>query len=108
MAQQNVYNETPNVEENDLKLFPDFVAQSKTEPTNKETTNTTGNDAEGPASTSSGGTNVTRRGKKKVKEFQFKNLEADVELTPTLKNLRIIVGMTVRIVGVGKWLTGYY
>lgn len=101
MAQKNVYNEIPGNSEEKSMIAGNVSAQSST-PEENSILNTP------PSSTAAGGTNVIQRGKKKVKEINFKNLEGDVELIPSLKNFRIMAGMTVRIQGVGKFLSGFY
>lgn len=108
MPQKNIYNEIPGDSAEKAAIAGDVTAQSKTEATNSETSNTTGNNASAPAAHDAGGVNVTRKGKKTTKEVNFKNLEGDLEITPTPKNFRIVAGMTVRIVGVGKFLSGFY
>ena len=61
-----------------------------------------------PQAQDAGGANVEENSRTKAKTYEFKNLQADVEITPTPKNFRIFAGMTVKIVGVGKFLSGFY
>lgn len=103
MAQKNVYNEIPGTGEEKSAIAGNASAQSHMQADTEALNNFTP-----PSSTAAGGTNVIQRGKKKVKEINFKNLEGDVELTPTPKNFRIMAGMTVYIAGVGKFLSGFY
>ena len=61
-----------------------------------------------PQAQDAGGVNVEENARTKAKSYEYKNLQAELEITPTPKNFRIFAGMTVKIVGVGKYLSGFY
>lgn len=105
MPQKNVYNELPGTSAEKAAIAGDAMAQNNDAiPAGQRNSN----EPATPSAHDAGGVNVSRKGKKTTKSVSFKNLEGDVEITPTPKNFRILAGMTVRIVGVGKFLSGFY
>lgn len=74
--------------------------------------------SEKPSSTEKDSTVVTTNPKSKVKskvkadkkyiEEEYNTLEGELNLVPTSKTIRIEVGQTIKIKGVGKFLSGLY
>ena len=103
MSQNNVYNFIPSAEEADKKAYANDNGSSD----NKAVTpKEEGSDT--PNAQDTTGLNVKTDAKTKAKKFEFKNLQGELELTPTLKNFSIVRGSTIHLTGVGKYLSGFY
>ena len=106
MSQNNVYGSIPSVEEVDKKVYAN--GNSSYENTgNSATSSKEASDAT-PNAQDTTGLNVTTDAQTKAKKFEFKNLQGELELTPTLKNFSIVRGSTIHLTGVGKYLSGFY
>ena len=105
MSQNNVYNFIPSAEEVDKKVYANDSGSSEnpsnSAPPSKE-------DSDTPNAQDTTGLNVITDAKTKAKKFEFKNLQGELELTPTLKNFSIVRGSTIHLTGVGKYLSGFY
>lgn len=105
MSQNNVYNFIPSAEEVDKKVYANDSDSSEntsnSAPPSKE-------DSDTPNAQDTTGLNVITDAKTKAKKFEFKNLQGELELTPTLKNFSIVRGSTIHLTGVGKYLSGFY
>lgn len=97
MSQKNVYNYITDAEEVD-KSTAESDGQSSADSESMET----------PNAQDTTGLNVKTDAKTKAKKFEFKNLQGELELTPTLKNFSIVRGSTIHLSGVGKYLSGFY
>ena len=105
MSQNNVYNFIPSAEEADKKAYANDSGSSE----NKTTATTPKEeDSDTPNAQDTTGLNVKTDAKTKAKKFEFKNLQGELELTPTLKNFNIVRGSTIHLIGVGKYLSGFY
>lgn len=103
MSQNNVYNFIPSAEEADKKDYANDNGSSGNKAvTPKE------EDSDTPNAQDTTGLNVKTDAKTKAKKFEFKNLQGELELTPTLKNFNIVRGSTIHLTGVGKYLSGFY
>lgn len=103
MSQNNVYNFIPSAEEADKKTYANDSGSSVNRAvTPKE------DDSDTPNAQDTTGLNVKTDAKTKAKKFEFKNLQGELELTPTLKNFNIVRGSTIHLTGVGKYLSGFY
>ena len=103
MSQNNVYNFIPSAEEADKKAYAnDNGSSGNKSVTPKE------EDSDTPNAQDTTGLNVKTDAKTKAKKFEFKNLQGELELTPTLKNFSIVRGSTIHLTGVGKYLSGFY
>ena len=103
MSQNNVYNFIPSAEEDDKKAYANDSGSSGNKAvTPKE------EDSDTPNAQDTTGLNVKTDAKTKAKKFEFKNLQGELELTPTLKNFSIVRGSTIHLTGVGKYLSGFY
>ena len=103
MSQNNVYNFIPSAEEADKKAYANDNGSSDNKAvTPKE------EDSDTPNAQDTTGLNVKTDAKTKAKKFEFKNLQGELELTPTLKNFSIVRGSTIHLTGVGKYLSGFY
>lgn len=103
MSQNNVYNFIPSAEEADKKAYANDNGSSGNKAvTPKE------EDSDTPNAQDTTGLNVKTDAKTKAKKFEFKNLQGELELTPTLKNFNIVRGSTIHLTGVGKYLSGFY
>lgn len=103
MSQNNVYNFIPSAEEVDKKAYANDNGSSGNKAvTPKE------EDSDTPNAQDTTGLNVKTDAKTKAKKFEFKNLQGELELTPTLKNFSIVRGSTIHLTGVGKYLSGFY
>lgn len=103
MSQNNVYNFIPSAEEADKKDYSNDNGSSGNKAvTPKE------EDSDTPNAQDTTGLNVKTDAKTKAKKFEFKNLQGELELTPTLKNFNIVRGSTIHLTGVGKYLSGFY
>ena len=103
MSQNNVYNFIPSAEEADKKTYANGNGSSDNKAvTPKE------EDSDTPNAQDTTGLNVKTDAKTKAKKFEFKNLQGELELTPTLKNFSIVRGSTIHLTGVGKYLSGFY
>lgn len=103
MSQNNVYNFIPSAEEADKKVYANYNGSSDNKAaTPKE------EDSDTPNAQDTTGLNVKTDAKTKAKKFEFKNLQGELELTPTLKNFSIVRGSTIHLTGVGKYLSGFY
>lgn len=103
MSQNNVYNFIPSAEEADKKVYANDNGYSDNKAvTPKE------EDSDTPNAQDTTGLNVKTDAKTKAKKFEFKNLQGELELTPTLKNFSIVRGSTIHLTGVGKYLSGFY
>ena len=105
MSQNNVYNFIPSAEEVDKKVYANDSGSS--ENTSNSSTPSK-EDSDTPNAQDTTGLNVTTDAKTKAKKFEFKNLQGELELTPTLKNFSIVRGSTIHLTGVGKYLSGFY
>ena len=103
MSQNNVYNFIPSAEEADKKAYANDSGSS----VNKAVTPKE-DDSDTPNAQDTTGLNVKTDAKTKAKKFEFKNLQGELELTPTLKNFNIVRGSTIHLTGVGKYLSGFY
>lgn len=103
MSQNNVYNFIQSAEEADKKVYANDSSSSanKIETPKEEDSNT-------PNAQDTTGINVTTDAQTKAKKFEFKNLQGELELTPTMKNFNIVRGSTIHLSGVGKYLSGFY
>ena len=103
MSQNNVYNFIQSAEEAGKKVYANDSSSSgnKTETPKEEDSNT-------PNAQDTTGINVTTDAQTKAKKFEFKNLQGELELTPTMKNFNIVRGSTIHLSGVGKYLSGFY
>lgn len=103
---EGYYNSLPDAREIDkVSVSPDGTANSSIASVSASASTTV---PQAPASYDAGGVNVTEDAQSKAKTYEFKNLEGDLELVPYPKNLSILPGSTVKILGVGKWLSGSY
>lgn len=103
MSQNNVYNFIPSAEEADKKAYANDNGSSGNKAvTPKE------EDSDTPNAQDTTGLNVKTDAKTKAKKFEFKNLQGELELTPTLKNFSIVRGSTIHLTGVGRYLSGFY
>ena len=103
MSQNNVYNFIPSAEEADKKAYANDNGSSGNKAvTPKE------DDSDTPNAQDTTGLNVKTDAKTKAKKFEFKNLQGELELTPTLKNFNIVRGSTIHLTGVGIYLSGFY
>lgn len=103
MSQNNVYNFIPSAEEADKKAYANDNGSSGNKAvTPKE------EDYDTPNAQDTTGLNVKTDAETKAKKFEFKNLQGELELTPTLKNFSIVRGSTIHLTGVGKYLSGFY
>lgn len=103
MSQNNVYNFIPSAEEADKKAYANGNGSSGNKAvTPKE------EDSDTPNAQDTTGLNVKTDAKTKAKKFEFKNLQGELELTPTLKNFSIVRGSTIHLTGVGRYLSGFY
>lgn len=105
MSQNNVYNFIPSAEEADKKAYANDSSSSGN--ANNPAPPSEG-DSDTPNAQDTTGLNVTTDAKTKAKKFEFKNLQGELELTPTLKNFNIVRGSTIHLTGVGKYLSGFY
>ena len=103
MSQNNVYNFIQSAEEAGKKVYANDSSSSanKTETPKEEDSNT-------PNAQDTTGINVTTDARTKAKKCEFKNLQGELELTPTMKNFNIVRGSTIHLSGVGKYLSGFY
>lgn len=60
------------------------------------------------AASTGGNTSSKKDAEKDYIDIEFNTLTGDVKLIPTTENLKIKAGTTVRLVGVGKYLSGTY
>ena len=88
MSQNNVYNFIQSAEEVDKKVYANGSGSSEnpsnSSPPSKE-------DSDTPNAQDTTGLNVTTDAKTKAKKFEFKNLQGELGLTPTLKNFNILI-----------------
>lgn len=109
MPRKLLYNEIESAEEKDKKQAQEDAEKDKKEATtSSESSNTTGSDSGAPAAQDTGKVNVKEDSKTKAKTYEYKNLEGDVEVVVSPKTLKIVAGSTVRITGIGKYLSGFY
>ena len=103
MSQNNIYNFIQSAEEAGKKVYANDSSSSenKTATPKEEDSNT-------PNAQDTTGINVTTDAQTKAKKFEFKNLQGELELTPTMKNFNIVRGSTIHLSGVGKYLSGFY
>ena len=106
MSQNNVYGSIPSAEEADKKVYAN--GNSSYENTGNSTTSSKEDSDATPNAQDTTGLNVTTDAQTKAKKFEFKNLQGELELTPTLKNFSIVRGSTIHLTGVGKYLSGFY
>ena len=104
MSQNNVYGSIPSAEEVDKKVY----ANSSYENTGYSDTSSKEYSDATPNAQDATGLNVITDAQTKAKKFEFKNLQGELELTPTLKNFSIVRGSTIHLTGVGKYLSGFY
>ena len=105
MSQNNVYNFIPSAEEADKKVYANGNSSSGN---NGNSATPSEEDSDTPNAQDTTGLNVKTDAKTKAKKFEFKNLQGELELTPTLKNFSIVRGSTIHLTGVGKYLSGFY
>lgn len=103
MSQNNVYNFIPSAEEADKKAYANDNGSSGNKAVIPKE-----EDSDTPNAQDTTGLNVKTDAKTKAKKFEFKNLQGELELTPTLKNFNIVRGSTIHLTGVGKYLSGFY
>lgn len=106
MSQNNVYTFIPSAEEVDKKVYAN--GNSSSENTGNSATSSKEDSNATPNAQDTTGLNVTTDAQTKAKKFEFKNLQGELELTPTLKNFNIVRGSTIHLTGVGKYLSGFY
>ena len=106
MSQNNAYGSIPSAEEADKKVYAN--GNSSYENTGNSTTSSKEDSDATPNAQDTTGLNVTTDAQTKAKKFEFKNLQGELELTPTLKNFSIVRGSTIHLTGVGKYLSGFY
>lgn len=104
MSQNNVYNFIPSAGEADKKVYANGNSSSN----NGNSATPSEEDSDTPNAQDTTGLNVKTDAKTKAKKFEFKNLQGELELTPTLKNFSIVRGSTIHLTGVGKYLSGFY
>ena len=105
MSQNNVYNFIPSAGESDKKVYANGNSSSEN---NGNSATPSEEDSDTPNAQDTTGLNVKTDAKTKAKKFEFKNLQGELELTPTLKNFSIVRGSTIHLTGVGKYLSGFY
>ena len=105
MSQNNVYNFIPSAGEADKKVYANGNSSSDN---NGNSATPSEEDSDTPNAQDTTGLNVKTDAKTKAKKFEFKNLQGELELTPTLKNFSIVRGSTIHLTGVGKYLSGFY
>lgn len=105
MSQNNVYNFTPSAEKVDKKVYANGSSSSEN-PSNSASPSK--EDSDTPNAQDTTGLNVATDAKTKAKKFEFKNLQGELGLMPTLKNFNIVRGSTIHLTGVGKYLSGFY
>lgn len=105
MSQNNVYNFIPSAGEADKKVYANGNSSSEN---NGNSATPSEEDSDTPNAQDTTGLNVKTDAKTKAKKFEFKNLQGELELTPTLKNFSIVRGSTIHLTGVGKYLSGFY
>ena len=107
MSYNNVYNSIQSAEEFDKKnnIGKRDADKSANSPSKD---NSLGSSVQTINAQDTTGVNVQEDAKTKAKKFSFKNLSGDLELTPTRKNFDILVGSTIHIQGLGKYLSGFY
>lgn len=106
MSQNNVYGSIPSAEEVDKKVYAN--GNSSYENTDNSATSSKEASDATPNAQDTTGLNVTTDAQTKAKKFEFKNLQGELELTPTMKNFNIVRGSTIHLTGVGKYLSGFY
>ena len=106
MSQNNVYNFIPSAGEADKKVYAN--GNSSSDNNNGNSATPSEEDSDTPNAQDTTGLNVKTDAKTKAKKFEFKNLQGELELTPTLKNFSIVRGSTIHLTGVGKYLSGFY
>ena len=106
MSQNNVYGSIPSAEEVDKKVYAS--GNSSYENTGNSATSSKEDSGATPNAQDTTGLNVTTDAQTKAKKFEFKNLQGELELTPTMKNFNIVRGSTIHLTGVGKYLSGFY
>lgn len=106
MSQNNVYGSIPSAEEVDKKVYAN--GNSSYENTGNSATSSKEDSDATPNAQDTTGLNVTTDAQTKAKKFEFKNLQGELELTPTMKNFNIVRGSTIHLTGVGKYLSGFY
>ena len=102
MSQNNVYGFIQSAEEVDKKVYSNSSSENSNSASSKENLDST------PNAQDTTGLNVTTDAQTKAKKFEFKNLQGELELTPTMKNFNIVRGSTIHLSGVGKYLSGFY
>lgn len=103
MSQNNVYGSIQSAEEVDKKVYGNnSSSENSNSASSKENLDST------PNAQDTTGLNVTTDAQTKAKKFEFKNLQGELELTPTMKNFNIVRGSTIHLSGVGKYLSGFY
>jgi hypothetical protein len=103
----NVIGEEPDDEDGSGSEQSSSSEQSS-EPSSDSSSDSSGSDSQVPASQDAGGANTEQDATKKQKKIEFKNLEGDVDLIPTKRCFKILNGDTVKILNVGKYLSGLY
>jgi len=106
VSQNNVYGSIPSAEEVDKKVYAS--GNSSYENTGNSATSSKEDSGATPNAQDTTGLNVTTDAQTKAKKFEFKNLQGELELTPTMKNFNIVRGSTIHLTGVGKYLSGFY
>lgn len=106
MQKTNVYNYTSNMakEVDEKQAKEDSDKGQSNSPSEQENT---GEDKV-PEANDQAGINPQENADQQAKKFTYKNLEGEIELTPTKKNFSILAGSTIHLAGVGKYLSGFY
>lgn len=103
MSQKNVYNLITDAEEVDKQNNKRDSDVSTNVPPASE-----GSPDQVPNAEDTVGVNVTQDAKTKAKKFTFKNLVGELELVPSRKNFDILAGSTIHVIGLGRYLSGFY
>lgn len=106
MQKTNVYNYTSNMakEVDEKQAKEDSDKGQSNSPSEQENT---GEDKV-PEANDQAGINPQENADQQAKKFTYKNLEGEIELTPTKKNFSILAGSTIHLAGVGRYLSGFY
>lgn len=106
MQETNVYNYTSNMakEVDEKQAKEDSDKEQSNSPSEQENS---GEDKV-PEANDQSGINPQESADQQAKKFTYKNLEGEIELTPTKKNFSILAGSTIHLAGVGKYLSGFY
>lgn len=104
MQETNVYNYSSNM----AKEVDEKQAKEESENQSNSAPQENAGEEKVLEANDQSGINPQESADQQAKKFTYKNLEGEIELTPTKKNFAILAGSTIHLSGVGKYLSGFY